>query len=70
MIDQHLSPARTSTILEKNRIEHHELEHLRMCASCNGWVRAFAALASAHGKPIKFEIPPDPANPTPEQLVE
>jgi hypothetical protein len=56
----HLTPQRTADIVKENTIRPLELAHVSVCASCNGWLRAFAALASSAGNPIQFEIPPAP----------
>jgi hypothetical protein len=60
MPENHLTPERTIQIVEEANITPAEMEHVKTCASCNGWLRAFAALAVATGKKLEFEIPPDP----------
>jgi hypothetical protein len=60
MTEGHLSPERATQLIEQNRLEAHDLEHVTQCAFCNGWLRAFTALASTAGKKIEFQIPPSP----------
>lgn len=60
MLEEHLTPDRVTRIVRDKKIAIHELEHVRKCSHCNGWLRAFAAMASVAGKTIAFEIPPPP----------
>jgi hypothetical protein len=58
--ENHLTPSRAMEIVEQQKIAIHELEHVRGCATCNGWLRAIAAMQSALGTKPAFEIPPAP----------
>jgi hypothetical protein len=56
----HLAADRVTEIIRNNQIAIHELAHIKLCSNCNGWLRAFAAFQSAHGKKIAFQIPEAP----------
>jgi hypothetical protein len=58
--DNHLTAERVTQIIEDRIIMTLELEHVRTCPNCNGWLRVFAAVASADGKKMEFDIPPAP----------
>jgi hypothetical protein len=58
--DGHLNPEKAINLLKMDRIPAEHLQHITQCPSCNGWLRAFAALASVKGEKIKFEIPRSP----------
>ena len=57
MPEDHLTPDRVTEIIRNDNLAIHELAHIKLCADCNGWLRAFAALQSGHTKKIAFEIP-------------
>ena len=61
MTHDHLTPDRVTQIVEENRIDLHELTHVEICATCNDWLRAFAALASNKGHKVTLEVPPEPS---------
>jgi len=58
--ENHLTADRVTEIIRNDRMAIHELAHVELCANCNGWLRAFAVLQSAHGKKIALEIPGAP----------
>ena len=60
MKDGHLNPQTAINLLKLDILPAEHLQHVIRCASCNGWLRAFAALASVKGEKIKFEIPLPP----------
>ena len=53
----HFTPKTVTAMIESNRLSPDQLQHARSCDNCNEWLRAFAAVASAEGKKIAFEIP-------------
>jgi hypothetical protein len=57
----HLTPERAIQIVEENQIGLRELSHVETCSSCNGWLRAFAAVAISKGRKFAIRIPPEPA---------
>ena len=60
MTDLHLSTDRLREIVNESRIKVQEAEHIRKCHSCNGTLRAIAAIASTGGTKVRFKIPPEP----------
>jgi hypothetical protein len=60
MSEGHLNPARAELIVNDGGITPHELNHVKLCSFCNGWLRAFAAVAVAAGKKLNFELPAEP----------
>jgi hypothetical protein len=53
----HFTPQHVINIIESDAISPEQLRHARRCENCNSWLRAFAAVASAGGKQITFQIP-------------
>ena len=62
MTDGHFTPDRALKIVEENKLDGDELANVRQCATCNGWLRAFAKLAKLAGKKSSFQIPPSPGS--------
>jgi hypothetical protein len=58
----HISQDRLAEIVENNTIKIDEWGHIRECETCNHWLRAYAARASANGKRVEFNIPPSVAS--------
>jgi hypothetical protein len=56
----HLNPEKAISLLKLDHLPAEHLQHVIECASCNGWLRAFAALASVNGDKIKFASPRPP----------
>jgi hypothetical protein len=58
--ENHITPIRALEILQKSKIAIQEMAHVRECSSCNGWMRALAAIQSTLDNKSDFEIPPSP----------
>ena len=61
MAEEHLHPHRGwALIRDSGQFTPEEIEHLKSCAGCNGWLTKFSNLARESGFKISFVIPPGP----------